>query len=253
MGGALKDVLRSLCLVPAVFRFVAEDVIHSRRAYFAAVLAGYALIEFSLSVTAGTVEGFGSRFILGLLIVSVPFCRSWLDEDVRLGYAALWLQKPVKVFDYYLARILALVAWSVVASLAIGLASMPAVIGGLSLIEIARAVVALGWIPMLLVVLGFLGSALGARNSGLFAYGVLFAGFALPGFRDATWLGPAYGVLELAMPPAFSALQANIAFRDGSVLAAVGELWPLLLYSVVCAGVALALALRVPKRLAQSE
>ena len=144
-------------------------------------------------------------------------------------------------------------AWSVVASLAIGLASTPAVIGGVSLMEIARAVVALGWIPTLLVVLGFLGSALGARNSGLFAYGVLFAGFALPGFRDATWLGPAYGVLELVMPPAFSALQASIAFGDGNVLAAVAQLWPLLLYSLVCASLALVLALRVPKRLGRSE
>jgi hypothetical protein len=248
------SVSRSLWLLAALFRFVADDVVRSRSVYYAGVLGGYFSFELLAAVAAsgGSGEGFARRFILVSLIVSAPLCRPWLSEDVRFGYAALWLQKPVGAFDYYLARILAVVAWSVVATLAIGLASMPASIGVVSLIDIARAVVALGWIPTTLVVLSFLGSALGARNSGLFAYGALFAGFALPGFRDAIWLGPAYQVLECVLPPAYSALLANTALRDGNILAAAAGLRPLLLYILLCTGLALVLATQVPKRLSRA-
>lgn len=250
----MMSVSRVALLFTALFRFVADEVVRSRRAYFAAVLIGYSFFELMVALSAqdGWVEGFGSRFILVCLIVSAPFCRPWLSEDVRFGYAALWFQKPVGAFDYYLARILAVVAWSVVATLAIGLASMPASIGAVSLIDSARTLVALGWIPTTLAVLAFLGSALGARNSGLFAYGALFAGFALPGFREAIWLGPAYRVLEIALPPALSALEVNAALADGNLPAAAAGLRPLLVYSLVCAALALSLAVRVPKRLAQS-
>jgi hypothetical protein len=249
----MKDVLRSLWLVPALFRFVADEVARGRSAYFAAVLALFAVVEFTLNVAWGSAEGFGSRFMLVTLLVSAPFCRSWLDEDVRLGYAALWLQKPVRALDFYLARILAVVAWSVVVPLVLGLTSMPAAIAGLSLLEIVHTVVGVGWVPTLLVVLCFLGSALGARNGGLFAYGVVFAGFMLPGFREALWLGPAYGVLEVVLPPVDSALEAMTAFRDGNLPAGAAELWPLLVYSIVCTTLALSLAVQAPKRLARSE
>ncbi len=249
------NVARASRLVPAQFRFVADDVVRSRRAYFATVLGTYSMIELVAAVTAGggAAEGFGSRFILISLVVSAPLCRPWLSEDVRFGYAALWLQKPVGAFEYYLSRILAVVAWSVVAALAVGLASMPAAIGVGSFSYIAQTVIALGWIPTTLAVLGFLGSALGARNSGLFAYGALFAGFALPGFRDAIWLGPAYRVLEVVLPPAYSALQAYTALRDDNILAAAAELRPLLLYMLLCAGLALSLATQVPKRLSRAD
>jgi hypothetical protein len=147
---------------------------------------------------------------------------------------------------------LAVLGWSVLATIAIGLASMTASIGVLSLVDVARTVLTLGWIPTTLAVLSFLGSALGARNSGLFAYGVLFAGFALPGFRDAIWLGPSYRVLEVLLPPAYSALQASTAFKDGNLLAGAADLRPLLVYSLVCTGLALALAVSTPKRLARA-
>jgi hypothetical protein len=175
-----------------------------------------------------------------------------LNEDIRLGYAALWLQKPVAVLDYYFARMSAVVGWCVVATSAVGLASLAAAIGPVSVLDVGRAVVALGWIPTTLAVLSFLGTALGARNSGLFAYGVLFAGFALPGFRDAIGLGPFYPVLEVLLPPAYSALQANIALKDGNLVAALADLRPPLIYMLLCAGLALALSGSTAKRLARA-
>jgi hypothetical protein len=240
-------------LAPALFRFVADDVVRSRSLYFAGVLGGYFVFELVAAVTAtdGSGEGFGTRFILVSLIVAAPLCRPGLNEDVRFGYAALWLQKPLAVLDYYLARILAVVGWCIVATCAIGLASLAAAIGPVSLIDVGRTVVALGWIPTTLAVLSFLGSALGARNSGLFAYGALFAGFALPGFRDAVWLGPFFRFLEVLLPPAYSALQAHSALKDGHSLAALTHLRPTLVYVLVCAGLALALTGSKAKRLAR--
>ncbi|NIN72452.1 MAG: hypothetical protein GTO46_11155 [Gemmatimonadetes bacterium] len=245
---------KALRLVPALFRFVAGDVVRSRSVYFAGVLAGYFTFELVAAVvlTGGSGSGFGSRFILVSLIVSAPLCRPWLNEDIRLGYAALWLQKPVAVFDYYFARILAVFGWCVVGTIAIGLASLPASIGTASLIDVGRAVVTLGWIPTTLAVLSFLGAGLGARNSGLFAYGALFAGFALPGFRDAVWLGPLYWVLKVLLPPAHSALQANTSFGDGNFLAAAADLQPLLVYILACSCLALALGGSTAKRLARA-
>lgn len=241
-------------LAPALFRFVADDVVRSRSVYFAGVLAGYFTFELvsAVVITGGSRSGFGSRFILVSLILSAPLCRPWLNEDIRFGYAALWLQKPVGVLDYYFARILAVFGWCVVATIAIGLASLPASIGPASLIDVGRAVLTLGWIPTTLAVLSFLGAGLGARNSGLFAYGVLFAGFALPGFRDAVWLGPFYWVLKVLLPPAHSALQANTTFEDGNFLAAAADLRPLLVYILACSGLALALSGSTAKRLVRA-
>lgn len=241
-------------LAPALFRFVADEVVRGRSFYLAGVLGGYFAFELVAAVTAtdGSEEGFGSRFILVTLLVAAPFCRPWLSEDIRHGYAALWLQKPVAVLDYYLARMSAVIGWCVVATSAIGLASLAAAIGPVSVMDVGRAVVALGWIPTTLAVLSFLGSALGARNSGLFAYGALFAGFALPGFRDAIWLGPFYRVLEVLLPPAYSALQANNALKDGNFLAALADLRPPLIYMLLCAGLALAVSGSAAKRLARA-
>jgi hypothetical protein len=251
----MMNLSRALRLVPAMFRFVADDVVRSRAVYFAGALGGYLTFELvaAVAVGGGSGEGFGSRFILVAVIVSAPLCRPWLSEDVRFGYAALWLQKPVAALDYYLARILAVVGWSVVATIAIGLASLPASIGPVSLTDVGRAVVALGWIPTTLAVLSFLGSGLGARNSGLFAYGALLAGLALPGFREALGIGPSYRVLEVLLPPVYSALQANSVLEDGNFPATAAALRPLLLYLLICTGLALALAVSTPKRLARAQ
>ncbi|UCC72844.1 MAG: hypothetical protein JSV86_21240 [Gemmatimonadota bacterium] len=247
----MKHLLHSFRIVPPLFRFLAADIVRNRRGFLLAVLAGYAVVEVLIAASdaASSPEGFGGRFILALLIASAPFCRSGLDEDVRLGFAAFWLQKPVRVIDLYLARTVAAVAWSVLVVLAVGLASIPAALGAVSVADVARAVVALGWIPTLLTVLSFLGAALGVRNGGLFAYGMLFAGFALPGLKDALGLGPGLGLLETLLPPTFSAPAANTALRGGDLLRALAELRPLLVYTAVCAALALSLCTRVPKRL----
>lgn len=245
---------RRCCLVMATFRFVAEEVVRSRALYFVGVLGGYFLFELvaAVSTRGESGRGFGSRFILVSLIVSAPLCRPWLSEDVRLGYGALWLQKPLAVLDYYLARIVAVVGWSVIVTLATALASSPASIGPLSAFDQLSVLVTLGWVPPTLAVLSFLGSALGARNSGLFAYSVLLAGFALPGLRDALWPGPSYRVLEVLLPPAYSALQARNALEAGQITVAAERLLPLVVYLLASAGLALAMALSTPKRLGRA-
>ncbi len=245
----------SLRLVPPLFRFVFEDVVRSRHLYFIVLVAALAALELVMATRSEEGSaGFGPLLMLASLAASAPLCRSWLDEDVRLGYAALWLQKPIRTIDFYLARLLALLGWSLVVMLTLATATLPAVtLGSATLADTLQSIVGMGWIPPLLVVLAFLGSGLGARNSGLFAYGLLFAGFALPGFADALRLGPAYSVLEIVFPPVAAGLAASQLLHDGRCAAALVELWPILGYAAACSLLALALALRVPKRLTRSE
>jgi len=231
--------MQALRLAPAIFRFLGQDVIRARRVYFSAVLGSVAGVQTLLAWRAAGpgLEGLATIHMLALWIIAGPLCRSWLDEDVRLGYAAFWLQKPLTTFDFYLAWLLALIGWSIVAAATLSLAGLPAfAIAAGSPWEIAGVLLGSGWIPTLLVVLSFLGSALGARNSGTFAYGVLFAGFALPGFADAVWLG----------------LEVVRLLRAGSVGAATLELWPIMLYTCACASLALLLALNTPARLTRA-
>lgn len=247
--------MQALRLAPAIFRFLGQDVIRARRVYFSAVLGSVAGVQTLLAWRAAGpgLEGLATIHMLALWIIAGPLCRSWLDEDVRLGYAAFWLQKPLTTFDFYLAWLLALIGWSIVAAATLSLASLPAfAIAAGSPWESAGVLLGAGWIPTLLVVLSFLGSALGARNSGTFAYGVLFAGFALPGFADAVWLGPAYDILGLILPPSWAALEVVRLLRAGSVGAATLELWPIMLYTCACASLALLLALNTPARLTRA-
>ncbi len=251
----MTKILRPQRLVPAFFRFIREDVVRSRRVYFAVSLVALALALAMVSARAGSEPGgFGPLFILGLLIISAPFCRSWLDEDVRLGYAAFWLQKPVTALELYLARLIALVVWSGIAVTAVGLSTLPAVLfTGVSVESVVQVIAGLGWITPILVVLAFLGSALGARNGALFAYGFLFAGFALPGFRDSLQLGSLYDALEVLFPPTSAGLDVNEALRQGHYGAALRQMRPLLTYALGCAALALALAVQVPNRLTRTE
>ncbi len=243
--------MRLLALVPPLFRYVGEEVIRSRIVFIASALAGIAFVLVALAVQSGdTQEGQGVVLLIGLLIISGPFCRSWLDDDVRLGYGALWLQKPVRPFDLYGARLVGLVGWSSLPTLAIGVFFvLAAAIGGKSLSGACISVASLAWVPAMLIVLNFLGSGLGAKNSGLFAYGMLFAGFALPGFVEAAGLDPLYGFLKALCPPAVTTLRIQSQLRQGEVVAGLIEFRPILTYMAVCAGLGLVTATRVPWRL----
>ncbi len=225
----MTKILRPQRLVPAFFRFIREDVVRSRRVYFAVSLVALALALAMVSARAGSEPGgFGPLFILGLLIISAPFCRSWLDEDVRLGYAAFWLQKPVTALELYLARLIALVVWSGIAVTAVGLSTLPAVLfTGVSVESVVQVIAGLGWITP--------------------------AGFALPGFRDSLQLGSLYDALEVLFPPTSAGLDVNEALRQGHYGAALRQMRPLLTYALGCAALALALAVQVPNRLTRTE
>jgi hypothetical protein len=249
----MRDVAR---LFPALFRFVSEEILRSRRVFFAGVLAAILVLQLVLIIgdSGQTVGGSGPILMIGLWVIAAPFCRAWGEDDVRLGYAAFWLQKPIKVWAFYLARLLAVVSCSVAATLAVFLSMVPiAVLTPIPLRELARMLVGLGWMPALLVVLSFLGSGLGARNGSLFAYAMLLAGLALPGFADSFDLGPLLGVFEIALPPALAGLDAIRAVRDTGIGAGVGRLLPLVAYAIACSALGLAMATRVPARLSRTE
>ncbi len=214
-----------------------------------------ALVGIVSALSGREVESEGPQviFILGLWAVAGPLCRSWLDEDVREGYAGLWLQKPIRPLGFYAARLVAMVWWSVLAALAVCVIALPALALSGSVWDVRYLVVGSAWIPAFLVVLSFLGSGLGARNGGLFAYGLLIAGFGLRGVAGSLALGPTYGLLEIILPPAGAVLEVSAAMRTVGTLAVLPRLWPLLAYGLVCAILGLLLALRVPARLARAE
>ncbi len=242
-------MIGKLHLVTALFRFEAADVIRARSAYLISLLAVLAL----LGPVAAATGRHGSEtppliFIIGHWAIAAPLCRSWLEEDVRQGYAGLWLQKPITALGFYAARLSALLLWSLIASVAVCLVAAPGYALTGSLWQVEYLLAGSGWIPPLLVVLSFLGSGLG--GGGLFAYGVLFAAFGLQGLTDSLRMGPVYELLSLALPPIGAALDAAPA-AEGLGLALRG-LWPLLVYGSVCAGLGLLLSLRVPSRLARA-
>jgi hypothetical protein len=252
----LISVSQTTLLVAPFVRYVGENVIRSRRGYLAVVLAALVALQTSVALLGGrsASNGSGPVFLSGLLLITAPLCGSWLDEDVRLGFGAWWLQKPVSVLSFYLARLVAFLTWAVVASLAAASASALAeLLTGQPLLNTLHRLIAFGWIPPLLVILAFLASGLGARNSALFAYGFLFAGFAMPGFADAVWLGAGYGLLKLVFPPVWAALDLSQAFASGDSRQALSDLVPLVGYSSACAALGLSLALRLPVQLARSD
>ena len=143
----MNHLTPGLRFAPAFFRFVMADVVRDQRRYLGTVIAAFAVTQLIVANRAGdSASGFGPLFILALLLASAPFCRSWLDEDARLGYAAFWLQKPIGTLDLYMARLVSLLAWSLVASLVLTFATLPAVLfGPAGLGDSARALVGLGW------------------------------------------------------------------------------------------------------------
>lgn len=246
MGRGMKSATR---LVIAVLRYVWEEAIRSRVRYFGATLFAIAVIQTTLAAT-GSYRSAGPVFMIGLWSVSAPLCEAWLDVDVRYGYAVFWLQKPVAPVMFYAARLAALVMWSLVASVAVLGATLPAaVFPAVAAADLGRLAVAAGWMPPLLVVLSFMGSALGAGNATLLAFALLFAGLGFPGLSDAVGLGPAAAVLQIVLPPATAGLGAMRRLREAGVGAALIGLWPVLAYAAICTVLGLAAATRLPARL----
>jgi hypothetical protein len=245
----MRDVAR---LFPPLFRFVTEEILRSRRLFFGGALVAILVVQLALIIGgSGQTAGVsGPLLMIGLWVIAAPFCRAWGEEDVRLGYAALWLQKPIKPWAFYLTRLLAVVSCSVVATLVVVLAMVPiAALTPVAMRDLARLLTGVGWMPALLVVLSFLGSGLGASNGSLFAYAMLLAGLALPGLADSFHLGPLLGAFEIVLPPAHAGLDAIRTVRDVGTAAGLGRLWPLVAYAVACSALGLAMATRVPARL----
>jgi hypothetical protein len=244
----------ALRLVPALFRFTGEDVIRGRHQFFGLLLLVLGVLQLVLGIRAagGEAEGLGAFLMLGFWFVAGPLCRSWVDEDVRLGYAALWLQKPVRPLDFYSARVVALAGWAALAALAVGLSALPGFVLAGGVTQLVELVLGAGWIPTILVVLAFLGSTLGARNGALFAYAVLIGGFALPGLGDSLPVGAARGALEVVLPPTNAGLAAMVSVRDQGIFEGVARLWPLLAYGAGCLALGLLLSLKVTSRLGHS-
>lgn len=238
-------------LVAALFRFEAAEVVRARSTYLISLLALLAVLGLVAAVTGRNGSGAPPlAFIVGHWAIAAPLCRSWLEQDVVDGYASLWLQKPITVLGFYSARLVALLLWSLIASIAVCLAAAPGYALAGAWWQVGHLAVGSGWIPPLLVVLSFFGSGLG--SGGLFAYGVLFAAFALRGLADSLRLGPVYELVSFALPPVDGVLNTAATARAVEVEAALRGLWPLLAYGLVCAGLGLWLSRRVPSRLSRA-
>lgn len=236
-------------LVLTVLRYVREEAIRSRVRYFCAALFAIAVIQTTLAAT-GSGRAVGPVLMIGLWSVSAPLCGAWLDVDLRHGYAVFWLQKPVAPAMFYAVRLAALVIWSLVVSVAVLAATSPAAIfPAVAAVDLLGVALAAGWMPPLLIVLSFMGSALGVGNATLFAFSLLFAGLALPGLNDAVGLGPAAAVLRVVLPPAAAGLDAMRRLRDAGVGAALIGLWPVLVYAAICTVLGVTAATRLPARL----
>ena len=247
--------MRWLILVRAHFSFLAEYVVRNRRAYYGVLLAGLAALSFinALGESDGDGAGMGTAFWLGLLGVAAPLCRSWVDDDVRLGYGALWIQKPVRPLALYSARLVAVIAWTLLGAVAVAATvGFAGSVGGASPLIALELLLVLGWMPVLLVVLAFLGSSLGARNAALFAYGLFFAGAGLQGIVDSLRLGGVYDLVRRVFPPLDSVVGIAAALEQKGLGPALAQLRPVLVYMLVCAVLAVVLTLRVPGRLARS-
>lgn len=240
-------------LLPAVLRFLWEEAIRSRIRYFGAAFLAIAATQMTLAAVS-TGKSAGPVFMIGLWALSAPLCRAWLDADLRKGYAAFWLQKPVSPMDFYLARLTALVVWSSAATVTVLAATAPSVVfPAVRASDLGGLALAAGWMPPLLVILSFLGSAIGAGNATLFAFALLFGGLALPGLGDVLGLGLAKEILQIMLPPVAAGLDAMRRLREAGAGAAVMSLWPLLVYGLVCTALGLVAALRFPTRLGRVE
>ncbi len=249
-------MMRGIRLVPTQFRFIAESAIRVRRTYYIVALVAFAALAFLNATWSG--EG-GSRgtsvlYGFGLMMAAAPLCRSWVNDDVRLGLGAWWLQKPITAFDLYQARLIALVGWACLASAVVTVTlGLAASLGGASLSLIVDLFIAAGWLPVLLVVLAFLGSALGVRNAALFAYGLFLISGGLRGLSDSFQVGFLLDILRRILPPydSLTAMLMTMAVHGRS--AAIPMLRPMLAYIVVCAALGLVVSLTVPRRLAGQE
>jgi len=236
-------------LLRAVSRFVCEEAIRSRMRYFSITLISIAVVQTTLSVS-GSGRSAGPVFMIGLWAMSAPLCGAWRDVDLRTGYAAFWLQKAVAPAMFCTMRLVALLVWSSAATLAVLSATFPAVIfPAVEAADLGGLALAAGWMPPLLVVLSFLGFALGAGNATLFAFSLLLAGLAFPGLNDAVGLGPAAAVLQVLLPPAAAGLGSIRKLHEAGVGAAVLSLWPVFGYAVICAVLGMTAATRLPVRL----
>lgn len=248
-----------LRLLPASFRFVAREALVPRRGYAAGVLiltlAGQTFLALKAGDSGDSVPaGIGLLLAVGMWGLAAPLCRSWLDDDVRLGYAAFWLQAPLSPFHFYLSRLGAILGWAAIASLAVAATALPSLlIPGWGAIDLLANAVGAGWIPIILVTLAFFGSGVGARNAGLFAYGCMFGAYALEGVTDAVGASGVYAVLRHLFPPARSALDAAGYVQGGHWGEAVASLMVVAAYGLAVAVLGILLALRVPGRLGRGE
>jgi hypothetical protein len=235
--------------LPALVHFVWQEAVRGRLNHITVTVFAVASFQFALAA-AGSARAAGLVFIIGLWALSAPLCRGWVEADVGQGYAAFWLQKPVVPAVFYFWRLSAHLIWSFAVTVAIVITSLPAVmLPALGLDDLAELTLAGGWMPPLLVVLSFLGSAIGAGNAALFAYTLLIGGLALPGLSVAVELGRVEWVLQLLLPPATVGLDAVRTMREIGVLGAVIQLWPLVVYGIVCAALGLGAVRRIPARL----
>jgi hypothetical protein len=245
---------RTVGLLGAWMRYTAEEIVRGRRRYFVGVLG---VMGATGAWVAWGAAGGGTRaglLSLGFWVVGAPFCGSWIEEDVRLAHAGWWLQKPVGTFQLYLARLVSVAAWAAAASLAVWAATLPGLLAAEGLSGAVGTLLAMGWVPVMLVALSTLGSGLGARNGALFAYGVLFASLGVGVLLDTNMLHPrAYGVLSRVLPPVYTGFDAAAAYRGEGLIAGLAALGPVFAYTTVAAGLGLLLALRVPGRLGRSE
>lgn len=240
-----------------MFRFMAWETVRSSRVYLASVWMALTLLSLIVGLRAGSsaLQGVGFLFVTGLWALSAPFCRSWIDIDTRGGQASLWLQRPVGVGELYSGRMTAIATWALLISIAVTLAVAPAIVlSAIPTHELIDLPLAFGWLPVLLVSLSFAGSAMGARNSALFAYGMVACGFALPALEQTLQSSEVLvGALGLVLPPVKGTISVLQLLDRGLRGQAMAELWPLLVYSGSCGVLGVLLALRVPGRLARSR
>ncbi len=166
MSPMTPDVLR---LIPASFRFVGVQAIRPRRVFIIAFLALLTTAQVALAARLREMTtppaGFGVLLTLGYWVISAPLCRSWVDDDVHLGYGALWLQKPLNVMSLYSARLVAVLGWGLLATVAVTATALPVLpFDGTLPQRIGLSLIGLGWIPTILVLLAFTSSAAKARN-----------------------------------------------------------------------------------------
>ena len=134
-----------------------------------------------------------------------------------------------------------------------GTLGLAASLGGASVSLIVDLALAVGWLPVLLVVLAFLGSALGVRNAALFAYGLFLAAGGLRGLSDSLQTGLLLDILKRILPPYDIVVAVLMTMAVHGRAAALPMLRRMMVYIAVCATLGLLMALTVPRRLAGQE